>query len=66
MTKQQAYQIAKKIWPGKRPSIFPAVASIHTAGTVQWWVDVGNQSHALDVDGKPICHEECITRAESA
>ena len=66
MTKNEATERAKLLWPGKRPDVTAAIGKgVPAPGDTQWWIDLGNESHGLDVNGHVTCHESCKRKEES-
>lgn len=61
MTRNEAQKRALKIWgPGATVKMSFPYGRRHQPGEIEWWVDLGRRSHALDLNGHVACgHEEC-------
>lgn len=56
MTKNEAIDRAKKIWPGRKITVSPRE---YDRGA--WVIDLGDDgvSHVIDVNGHTDCHKVC-------
>jgi len=64
MTYNEAHERATRIWPGLKFELSHGYSFNGMPGKVQWWVYPVHSApdHSLDINGHPLCHEECKKR----